>query len=97
MLAWQNRPQVIVGKYIKRCLGQWSPSGDSPNGNSPRQAVGGGGPGVQWGTPNQLSTSPANTASYEDEIESKLKQLNNKGNRVRYDSLGTIAGVRFDS
>jgi len=96
MLAWQNRPQVIVGKYIKRCLGQWSPTNGSPTSNSPKQAAAAPA-GVQWGQPHQLSTSPANTASYEDEIESKLKQINNKGNRVRYDSLGTIAGVRFDS
>jgi len=90
MLAWQNRPQVIVGQYIKESIKCMT----SSVGNGTAAAAAAASP-----TKQQLSSSPASSLSglgYEDDLDN-ARAVAKSSSRVRYDSLTAIAGVRFDS
>ena len=107
MLAWQNRPQKLVAKFIKQQLSKQNEI-KSSNVNNPesknlrRQSP----PDQKLSPPamrerrrtsNSSESSVGGIDSYEDEsLGSKKFPGGSDGNRVRIDSVSQITGVRFD-
>ena len=106
MLAWQNRPQRLVAKYIKQQLSSQNDIRNSPintdSKNMRRQSP----PDQKFSPPslrasrrtsNSSESSVGGIDSYEDEsLGSKKFPGGSDGTRVRIDSVSQITGVRFD-
>jgi len=107
MLAWQNRPQRLVAKFIKQQLSSQNEARKSPNNteskNTRRQSP----PDQKFSPPslrarrrtsNSSESSVGGIDSYEDESlgSKKFPGGGSDGNRVRIDSVSQITGVRFD-
>ena len=106
MLAWQNRPQRLVAKFIKQQLSSQNEVRKSPSNadskNLRRQSP----PDQKFSPPslrarrrtsNSSESSVGGIDSYEDEsLGSKKFPGVSDGTRVRIDSVSQITGVRFD-
>ena len=105
MLAWQNRPQRLVAKFIKQQLSSQTDVRKSPinaDSKNHRQSP----PDQKFSPPslrarrrtsNSSESSVGGIDSYEDEsLGSKKFPGVSDGTRVRIDSVSQITGVRFD-
>ena len=109
LLAWQNRPQRVVSKFIKQTLSK-DVSSPNRNGNivltpikdrqffpeqrTPSPSIGG---HPRLSSRSTSESSLAEVESYEDEtIASKKFTGRDDANRVRLESISQITGVRFD-
>ena len=97
LLAWQNRPQRVVAKFIKQSLAKET-SSPNRNGNdalrTPSPSIGG---HPRLSSRSTSESSLAEVESYEDEtIASKKFTGRDDANRVRLESISQITGVRFD-
>ena len=95
MLAWQNRPQKLVAKFIKQTLLNEKANIDN---DSFRETLSRSRRSTGEGRLRSTSESSVGEVySYEDE-NSASKKFTGKddGTRVRIDSMSQITGVRFD-
>ena len=99
MVAWQNRPQALVCRYIKQCLAN---GGQAPatNGKQDLETVSEEN-GIRPRTASESSSTGGAMEQYEDEVggpaEAAGAKDTHKNARPRFDSLSTIASVRFDN
>lgn len=108
MIAWQNRPQALVCRYIKECIksGLQAPAvaaTAATNGGSGKQELETVAEenGIRQRNVSESSSSAGAMEQYEDEVggpaEAAGAKDTHKNARPRFDSLSTIASVRFDN
>ena len=107
MLAWQNRPQRLVAKFIKQQLSSQNEARKSPINTESKTTRRQSPPDQKFSPPslrarrrtsNSSESSIGGIDSYEDESlgSKKFPGGGSDGNRVRIDSVSQITGVRFD-
>ena len=106
MLAWQNRPQRLVAKFIKQQLSSQNEARKSPINTESKTTRRQSPPDQKFSPPslrarrrtsNSSESSVGGIDCYEDEnLGSKKFPGKEDGSRVRIDSVSQITGVRFD-
>ena len=101
MIAWQNRPQALVCRYIKQCLSQGSVEGPIANGKQQDLENALAENGIRPRTVSESSSAAGAMDQYEDEVSGPAEAAGakdtHKKTRGRFDSLSTVSSVRFDN